>query len=353
MFLLRDANESDLGDIKRLAKIFNTVNLPNSKKELTAILEHSQKSFREKIESPFEREFLFVLEDCESQKVVGTSQIMAQHGTRDAPHVYLDVFEEEKYSKSRDSYFKHKVLRLGFEYDGPTEIGGLILDPEYRRAKGKLGKQLSFVRFLFIAMHRSGFRDTILAELLPPLDEGGRSALWDALGRRFTNMDYGEADLISKHDKAFIKNLFPSGDIYASLFDKKAQDVIGAVGPNTVGVKRMLESIGFEQVARIDPFDGGPHFHARTDDLWPVQRSTTLQVKRSSEKAIVEPAGAWSEGLLGARMKKKKHGEFRALFANYRRQGSEVLLSDECADLLKLDDGDEVSALPFQTHERL
>src|SRR3546814_4797926 len=50
----------------------------------------------------------------------------------------------------------------------------LFRSPAYRGAPGRLGKQLSFVRFLFIGRHPTWFRDRVLAELLPPLMTDGR-----------------------------------------------------------------------------------------------------------------------------------------------------------------------------------
>ena len=44
-------------------------------------------------------------------------------------------------------------------------------------------------------------------------------------------------------NKEFIKGLFPSGLIYATLFDDDAQRVIGEVGPQTEGVKKMLTAM--------------------------------------------------------------------------------------------------------------
>jgi arginine N-succinyltransferase len=101
--------------------------------------------------------------------------IMAQHGTREAPHLYFEVIEDQRYSSTLDKHFRHLILRLGRDFDGPTEIGGLILDPALRGGPGRLGKQLSYVRFLFIAVHRRNFRKRLLAELLPPLLPDGKS----------------------------------------------------------------------------------------------------------------------------------------------------------------------------------
>ena len=102
----------------------------------------------------------------------------------------------------------------------------------------RLGQLISYVRFLYIRMHRDWFRDELLAELLPPLEPDGTSHLWDALGRKFTEMTYAEADRLSKKNKEFIKGLFPEGAIYASLLPQEAQDVIGKVGAQTRGSRR-------------------------------------------------------------------------------------------------------------------
>lgn len=360
MFLIRDAQQDDLRGLQRVAAVLNTVNLPNDRQALESILDVSTRSFAGKVKEPFEREYLFVMEDAQAQsrggaRVIGTSQIIAQHGTREAPHIYFDVLDEERYSESIDKHFRHKVLRIGFDYDGPTEIGGLVLDPDYRRHPGKLGKQLSFVRFLFIAMHRPWFRKKVLAELLPPLGKDGRSALWEALGRRFTGLDYLEADRISKTNKEFIKNLFPSGLIYASLFDRDAQAVIGKVGPATEGVKKMLTAIGFEPLDRIDPFDGGPHFEAIVDDVLPVQQAQRAQVVVGDERSITEAPGESAEGLVAFEPKKKHAGRFRCVQCEFRYldKGKRVELPAEAAELLRVEDGDKVHALAMTRHVRM
>ena len=358
VFLIRSANASDHKSVQRLAAVLNTVNLPNDEDSLESLIALSERSFHLKVKDPLAREYLFVMEDSKKRRIIGTSQIIAQHGTREAPHIYFEVLEEERYSQTIDKHFRHKVLRIGFDYEGPTEIGGLVLDPAYRGAPGKLGKQLSFVRFLFIAMHRDRFRDRVLAELLPPLGADGRSVLWEALGRRFTGMDYLEADRISKTNKEFIQNLFPSGMIYASTFDADAQAVIGRVGPATEGVKKMLEGVGFEPLGRVDPFDGGPHFEARTDDIWPITQSTKGKADVVDRSAIVDGAGESMEGLLAYEptgKRQKKDGCFRCVQSEFRlhKDGKRIELSKEAADALLADDGDRIWALALSKHTRM
>src|SRR4051812_8267489 len=111
MFLIRSATSDDLKSVQRLAAVLNTVNLPNDAASLKALIDVSERSFSEKVD-PLEREYLFVMEDTKKERIVGTSQIIAQHGTREAPHIYFDVLEEERYSQTIDKHFRHKVLRI-------------------------------------------------------------------------------------------------------------------------------------------------------------------------------------------------------------------------------------------------
>jgi arginine N-succinyltransferase len=309
MFLIRESFEGDVEQILEIAHHLDTVNLPADRGHIQQIVTRSTASFEESL-PPAEREYLFVLEDLSKRKLVGTSIIHAQHGTRRSPHVFLQVLEDERYSETLDKYMVHECLRLAYNYDGPTEIGGLILLPEYRGHADSLGRLLSYTRFLFIAMHRSVFRDRVISELLPPLEPDGSSRLWNQLGRRFTGLSYSEADLLSKDNKEFIKSLFPHGLIYTSLFPAEVREVIGVVGPETKGVEKMLRRIGFEYARQIDPFDGGPHFIAETDRISLVRDARQVVLDEPVEGA---PARWTIAAVETARDRPRPH--FRAVAA--------------------------------------
>ncbi len=283
MFLLRESSRDDLGQILEVAEHLDTVNLPADRDEIDKLLALSEQSFAETIET-HEREYLFVLEDSDTKRVIGTSMIHAQHGTKSSPHVFFQILKDQRYSETIDRFFVHRGLRLGYNYEGPSEIGGLILLPAYRGHPASLGKLLSYTRFLFIAMHRTEFRPRILSELMPPLESDRTSVLWEHLGRRFTGLSYQEADMKSKRNKEFIRALFPHSIIYTSLLPQSVQDVIGKVGPDTKGVEKMLCRIGFRYANQIDPFDGGPHFIANTDDVTLIKNARRV-VLRSVDSA--------------------------------------------------------------------
>jgi arginine N-succinyltransferase len=278
MFRIRQSYREDVDQVLAVAEHLDTVNLPAERTHIETILDRSERSFAAELPA-VDREFLFVLEDLTKKRVIGTSMIYAQHGTRRAPHIFFRVENDERYSVTLDKHFIHQTLRIGYNYDGPTEIGGLILVPEYRRNVENLGKALSYVRFLFIRMHRQLFRDKVLSELLPPLEPDGTSKLWEALGRKFTGLSYQDADLLSKDNKEFIHALFPDDPIHTELLPDEVRGLIGKVGDDTKPVERLLRRIGFEYAGQIDPFDGGPHFTAVTDEIALVQHAREIVVR--------------------------------------------------------------------------
>ncbi len=341
MLLLRDVRRNDLSALQKLAAVLNTVNLPDNRTVLRQVIEKSVLSFAGRITNPFEREYLFVLEDTAKKRLIGTSMIIAQHGTYEAPHIYFQVTEAEHYSASLNRHFRHQVLSIGYNYEGPTEIGGLVVAPAFRSGDEKPGKQLSYVRFLFMAMHRKLFRPRVLAELLPPLLPDGRSLLWECVGKKFTGLSYKEADRLSRKNKEFIKELFPSSDLYATLLPEKAQKLIGEVGQETHGVRRMLERIGFHYVHHIDPFDGGPHFEANIEDVSLVRHHVRARVAPRPLKHAAEPMLVGVDRDFGT-------NRFRAVRCEVELKQKIATLPLEAAQALGVGPGDRISVIPFE-----
>jgi arginine N-succinyltransferase len=335
MFRIRQSYREDVDQVLAVAEHLDTVNLPADRKHIEGILDRSERSFAGEPPVP-EREFLFVLEDLRRAKIIGTSMIYAQHGTRRAPHIFFRVENDERYSVTLDKHFIHQTLRIGYNYNGPTEIGGLILLPEYRRNTEGLGKALSYVRFLFIRMHRAMFRDEVLSELLPPLEPDGSSKLWEALGRKFTGLTYQEADLLSKDNKEFIHALFPDDPIHTELLSDEVRALIGQVGPETKAVEAMLRRIGFEYADQIDPFDGGPHFCAATDDITIVRHAAEVTVR-----TVPDGAGAtWA--VLAVELAGQRP-QFRAIAARTASLEPGVAgITDEARRRLGVEDGQKV-----------
>lgn len=278
MYTLRSASLDDLDDLYELSQLMLFINLPPDRDIIKSKIESSIRSFTKPSKNLWENYYLFVLEDVEAKKIIGASMIHAQHGTEDEPHYYFSVSQENKFSKTLNTGFIHGTLKLGLDTNGPSEIGGLILHPEFRKSDKKLGKQLSFVRFLYMGMNKNRFKENIHSELMPPFDSEGHAPLWEAIGRRFLNMEYHDADILSRSNKEFILNLFPADTIYLTLLPIEARNAVGKVGESTIPVKKMLEGIGFKYTNEVDPFDGGPHYRANMKDIKPVKEMFECEV---------------------------------------------------------------------------
>ncbi len=340
MLLLRDAQRSDLPGLAKLAAELDSVNLPNDPRALGQIVDRSVGSFTGRIKDPLGRAYVFVAEAPGGARLVGTSMVIAKHGTHRSPCTFFTVTEKEHYSSSLDRHFRHPLLSLGYHFDGPTEIGGLVVHPEARRGAEKAGKQLSWVRFLYLAMHPRRFRDTVLAELMGPLTADGKSAFWEAFGRGFTGLDYQQADKLSRENKEFIQQLFPPFDVYASLLSPAARRALGAVGKKARPVQAMLERIGFRYVHRIDPFDGGPHYEAPLAEI-------TLVKAHGSGTLQAEPLRGEAPERLVARTQARGPSRFRAVRTPAHLKAGRLTLPHQAARRLGAAPGETLHLIPF------
>ncbi|HLK92707.1 MAG TPA: arginine N-succinyltransferase, partial [Polyangia bacterium] len=177
-----------------------------------------------------------------------------------------------------------------------------------------------------------------------PLEPDGTSLLWEALGRKFTGLSYQEADRLSQTNKEFIRALFPQDPIYATLLPAPVQAVIGEVGPRTKGVEKLLREVGFAYQHRIDPFDGGPHFHARTDDITLVKAVRAVPVADAAQAPI--DAGGRRQVFLVARERPAPPCFVVArIELPSLPEGERVSLPEDVRRALEVTAGDEVAVL--------
>ena len=340
MYILRSVSKDDLKDLKRLSEMVSFINLPPDPEIIQSKIESSIQAFKKPSKQLRENYYIFVLENTANKEVMGVSMIHAQHGTEEEPHFFLRVGQEHKFSQTINTGFIHGTLKLGLDTDGPTEIGGLVLNPDYRGNKDKLGKQLSFVRFLYITMFPERFKTTIHSELMPPLDKDGNSALWEAIGRRFMNMGYHDADVLSRSNKEFILSLFPSENIYQTLLPIDARDSIGKVGKDTEPVRRMLESIGFKYTHEVDPFDGGPHYRCEQADIKPIKNKVIGTISK-------EGFDAHNCVSMLVALPQPKHDFFAARVSVTLAKPGVISLNPQEVGSLVINWGEKTTAIPF------
>jgi arginine N-succinyltransferase len=337
--ILRPASAADAVALVQLAELLDTMNLPRDPETIASIITESEASFARLAHpgpAPTDTAAVkgtYTLVALQGERLLGTASLLSHHGTPQDPHYYLRVIEQTLHSKQLNTERQLHLLRLERDEVPWTELGGLVVHPE-ARGKG-LGKLLVAARLLLVSMHQAYFCQRLLAELLPPQREDGSNAFWDALGGPLTGLNYYRADLLCRTDKEFIDALFPHQEIVLELMPPEAQAVVGQVGPATMPVCHILRRAGFHYLETVDPFDGGPHYGARREDIQPMQRSRALVCLDLPPTQTSRPV------LLGNPV---SHC-FHAAPAEICRHG--IRLDKDVAELLHLHPGDVVWLMPL------
>lgn len=335
-FLVRGAKPGDLDDLVSLARQFSLLNLPADKKIISEKIRISEASFSGEL-SKEESKYIFIVEDLDQNTVAGSAQIVAKHGIPGEPSYSFEILKKERFSRDLGVGFIHQILRLKINEDGPTEIGGLVVDNSYRNRPEKIGKMVSLSRFLYVGMFPDRFEDVLYAQMAPPLTEEGRSEFWEALGRRFTGMPYQEADLLSQKNKEFIRSLFPEEDIYLCLLDAKARLVLGRVAQETQPALHLLESIGFIYMNEVDPFDGGPHLSAKAKNITLIKNAKFYKVSGQ------RPSQFMQQGFIAI----SRDNNFLAGISACAIEDGEILLPEKTMRVMELSPGDQIYFTPI------
>ncbi len=333
MIIIRPIQRSDYDSLYRIAieSGHGFTSLPVNEELLTNRIIRAEQSFQKEVTQPGDEGYLFVMEDLETNMVVGTSGIEAAVGLDDAfYHYHLGKVVHS--SRELNIYNTVETLSLCNDYTGASEICTLFLSESHR--KNNNGRFLSRFRFMFMAEHSQRFSDTVIAEMRGVSDEQGRSPFWDWLEEHFFSMDFPTADYLTGiGKKVFIAELMPKHPIYVNLLSKGAQQVINKVHSKTVPALRLLEGEGFARRGYVDIFDGGPTVEASKDSIRTVQQSKKLQV------------------IIGEVNEDKRHficntrvADFRATQAevSIRETANQIVISQKVADALLVAEGDWV-----------
>jgi arginine N-succinyltransferase len=188
-----------------------------------------------------------------------------------------------------------------------------------------------------MANNPKSFEPTVLCEFTPPLTDEGRSEFWEALGRRFTGLPYQEADLFSQTHKEFISALFPQDEIYLCLLDSQARSVLGRVGEQTKPAQHLLESIGFEYIDEVDPFDGGPHFECPMNDIKVISQSKLLKLSEFSNPSMKDTY------LVSYQFE----NDYYCVTCHADIRGESIMIPSKFVTLLEANIGDTVRVAPY------
>lgn len=340
-FVIRPICEEDYQGLVDLAySTKGMTSLPQDKDLLKNKIYDSLKAFNPYVRKPGGESYLFVLEDLEKQKIIGTCGIVSKVGGFDPFYTY-QIKSEPLKCETLNVDKEIQVLHLHINHNGPTEIGGLLLHPDYR--KHGLGRLLSLSRFLFLAEFPERFDKTVIAEMRGVVEADGTSPFWECVGRHFFNTSFYEADdLTAQGHKEVIANLMPKHPIYLKLLPREAQLVIGEVHSETQPARLLLEKEGFHFNNEVDIFDAGPTLSTSLKEIRTVKESQKAKIKNFTKSLRQSTSYMISNSNLN----------FKVLIGDIKKVSeNEVEISEEIAQALDVNPGDEIRFVSLKKDE--
>jgi arginine N-succinyltransferase len=341
MFIIRPIELKDLEGLMELIKEsgHGLTTLPKDKDVLKKRIMHSERSFTHREERPRGEDYLFVMEELFTGKLVGICGIISKIGGFD-PFYFYKLTTEHYESKSIHVKNDVQVLSINPVHNGPAELCSLYLHPQFRNSQN--GRFLSLSRFLFIADNRKFFEQEIIAEMRGMVNDSGHSPFWDAVGKHLFKIDFVTADSMYIKNRKFIDELLPKHPIMCNLLPEDAQFVIGKVHPNTEPAKRILEQEGFKFSGQVGLFEPGPILIADIDKIRTIHESIIGEIKEISDKSFR------SETFIISRTT----GKFRAALGGVvQLKVGGLKISSVTAAALKLRKGDIIRFSTFRPKE--
>jgi arginine N-succinyltransferase len=288
MFVIRPINENDLDALMELLEGsgHGLTSLPKDRDIIKNKIIISQRSFEHRGDRPNGESYLFVMEELFTGKICGVSGIISKIGGFE-PYYFYRLKTEMMTSAMLKLEKEVKSLHFEKTHSGPAEICSLYLDPKYRNSQN--GRFLSLSRFLFMAEDRKFFEDTVIAEMRGKVNDDGHSPFWDAVGKKYMDIDFVQADYLTMKSKSFIEELLPKFPILIDLLPKEAQEVVAEVHPHTAPARRILEQEGFEFSGLVGIFEPGPVLEAKIDEIRAIRESKILEVEEITNEDFDSP----------------------------------------------------------------
>jgi arginine N-succinyltransferase len=276
MFFVRQICENDLEDVLALTQKAGPgmTSLPTDRELLKSKIQDSLNSFAITPTQAQNESYRFVLVCLQTQKVMGVSAIRARIGGFEPFYSYQIKTAQHE---STDLNVKKEIeyLALKKEFDGPSIISSLFIDPDLRGQK--LGALLSAARFFYMADNPQRFTKNVIAEMRGYINKENKSPFWEGTVKHFFDMDFTKADTLSAKDKGFIADLMPQYPIYLPLLPKEIIEVIAKVHDDTKPALEYLKKQGFKFDGHVDIFDAGPRIASKIADIKIIKESKLVK----------------------------------------------------------------------------
>lgn len=258
MHVVRPARFADLPGIERLLEETEArvTTLPKDRDKLSEQINDSTDSFDRALETAEPSSFLFVAEETDNKELIATSGIDTSAGNG---YPFFNYRLDEIVHASHHLNIRSNVpaLFLSHELTGQTLLRSMTIQPQHKGSDAF--DLIARARLMFMASHADAFDKNIIVEVQGMFDDKGVCPFWDAVGRKFFDLDFFTVDYYcSVKSKTFMSELFPQHPVYLPLLPKKAVESIAQHHPAANRTCQLLYREGFKTSKFIDPVDGGP-----------------------------------------------------------------------------------------------
>jgi len=219
--------------------------------------------------------YWFALVEQPGDRIIGCAMILPKSG-QIKPILSFQRETIERHSHALNLHTHLDILHLCRWQHQPTELGGLFLHPDYRKAG--VGRLLSLGRLMAIGMSPKNFDTTVIAQMRGVIDERGSSPFWDHVCKQFCPISFQDLDIHLRKSKQFLIDLLPQIPLYIHMMPPEIQAILGQTHPHTQGATHMLMQEGFETTDHIDIGDAGPILSANRDDIRIIRDSRQVSV---------------------------------------------------------------------------
>lgn len=337
MLVVRPSTFVDLASIERLldATDARVTTLPKERDKLSEKISESDDAFRTGVDAEGPASFLFVLEDTETDALLGTAGIDAEAGNG-YPFFNYRLDEVVHASHHLNISSKVPVLFLSHELTGRTLLRSFSLEPERRDTDAF--DLLSRARLMFMAINPDRFDQEIIVEIQGIFDDKGVCPFWDSVGRKFFDLDFLTADYYcSVKTKTFMSELIPQHPVYVPLLPPEAAANIAQNHEAANRICQLLYREGFHKSKFIDPFDGGPVLKGQ---LQYTHTASNIKFKRARPSEVI--------GGMKYLISNQSVTDFRCTIGTLVDGiGDTIRIPLDVADALNIQEGDQIAYSPL------
>ncbi|MFC5430007.1 arginine N-succinyltransferase [Paraburkholderia denitrificans] len=297
MWITRPARDADAEKLLAIAAQADPLvhTFPRDRASIEDAIARTNDALSLQVDVPCDEYYLMVLEDPAGD-LRGAAAICSAAGSGGAFFVYRnDVIHHV----SRDLKISNSVhaLTLCSDLTHHSQLQGFFIGEGCDAPWA--ASLLSRSRLMFAARDRQRFGEDFVVSLAGCMDQDYQSPFWNAIGRKFFDMDLISAERMIRgaRNGTLIVEVMPHYPVYVPLLPNDVRALMGQMHSESNLPFEILEKEGFRSDRYIDIFDGGPILVANASQIRTIAEARTYsidasEVAETAERYLVANVGA-------------------------------------------------------------